>query len=114
MKKIISILALTTLISTASFSQTQMEMNQSASDDYAKADKKLNRVYGQLTKTFGGTNKAALIEVQKVWIKYRDSHCKFVCMDYEGGSMYRLMYCNCLTGLTENRTKELNALLEGY
>ncbi len=49
MKKIISILALTTLISTASFSQTQSEMNQSASSDYAKANKKLNLVYGQLT-----------------------------------------------------------------
>ena len=114
MKKIISILALTTLISTASFSQTQLEMNQSASSDYAKANKKLNLVYGQLTKKLGATEKAALIEVQKAWIKYRDSNCKFTCMGYEGGSIYSLMYSDCLTALTVMRTKELNDMLKDY
>ena len=62
----------------------------------------------------GATEKAALIEAQTAWIKYRDSHCKFDCMGYKGGSIYPLMYSDCLTALTEMRTKQLNATLKDY
>ncbi len=94
------------------FSQTQSEMNQSASVEYQKADKELNRVYGLLTKKIDATQKSALIEAEKAWLKYRDLHCKFECMDNEGGSMYPMLYSGCMTELTNKRTLELKTILD--
>ena len=112
MKKILISFALTICYSCISFTQTQTEMNVSAAAEYSKADKELNLLYSQLIKTLDPTQKAALIESEKAWLKYRDSHCKFASMGYQGGSMYAMIYNGCLTDLTEKRTIELQEVLE--
>ncbi len=112
MKKTTTTFAFLLLLITASFSQTQAEMNQTSSAEYQVADKQLNLVYNKLVKKTDAKSKAALLEAEKAWIKYRDLHCKYTCMQYEGGSIYPLMYNTCLTEITKQRTTELKDLLD--
>ena len=111
MKKIISLLLLMTIFSFSSYSQTQAELTVQANDQYKKADKELNRVYGLLVKKLDANEKQALAASEKAWIQFRDLECKFECMDEEGGSIHGMMYAACLTQLTEKHIEELKSLL---
>ena len=90
------------------FAQTQLEMNQTAQKKYEKADKELNKVYSVLIKSLDKTETQILIKAQKCWIKFRDSHCEFESLQYEGGSIQPLIYSTCLEELTKKRIAELN------
>jgi len=79
-----------------------------------KADKELNSVYNKLKNELGETDKKALIEAQKAWLKFRDLNCKFKSQeDSEGGIIANKMKLDCLTQSTIERTKELQNLLGG-
>ena len=81
---------------------------------YKKADKELNSVYNKLKSELGETDKKALIEAQKAWIKFRDLNCKFKSQeDSEGGIIANKMKVDCLTQSTIERIKELKSLLGG-
>ena len=95
-----------------SFGQTQLEMNQTADLKFKKADAELNLVYNKLIKILNKKEKQLLIKAEKDWIKFRDSHCDFEGSQYEGGSIYPLVYSNCLTELTCKRIAELKANIE--
>ena len=112
MKKIILTIATITAFASVSFAQTQAEMNNSASIQYAAADKELNIVYGQLMRKLDASQKAALIEVEKAWLKYRDLHCSFAVHDYQGGSIQPTLYAGCLTEMTNQRIVELKQILK--
>lgn len=90
-----------------SFSQTQMEMNATAYANYKKADAQLNKVYKQLMLTLDKNEKPLLIQAEKDWVKFRDSHCKFDASFYEGGSIQPLIYSTCLEELTKKRIVEI-------
>src|SRR5659263_578705 len=75
-----------------SFAQTQLEMNETAYANYKKADTKLNKVYKQLMSILDQNKKPLLIQAEKDWVKFRDSHCKFEASQYEGGSIQPLIY----------------------
>ena len=107
-KKNLIILIITFLsFSNSNFAQTQFEMNQTAQNSYEKSDKELNKVYSILIKSLDKTEKQKLITTQKLWIKFRDSHCEFESSQYEGGSIKPLIYSTCLEELTKKRTAEL-------
>lgn len=90
-----------------SFAQTQMEINQTANTNYKKADAELNKVYKQLMLILDKDEKPLLIQAEKDWVKFRDSHCKFEASQYEGGSIQPLIYSSCLEELTKKRIAEL-------
>ena len=92
--------------------QTQMEMEQTAYDDYKQADTELNKIYKQVVKKLNEKEQQLLIIAQKDWIKFRDSQCKFEVEQYNGGSIQPLMYFTCLKEQTNNRIVGLKAILE--
>jgi uncharacterized protein YecT (DUF1311 family) len=95
-----------------SFAQTQSEMNATANANYKKADTELNKVYKQLMAILDKNEKPLLIQAEKDWVKFRDSHCKFEASQYEGGSIRPLIYSNCLEALTQKRIAEIKASIK--
>jgi uncharacterized protein YecT (DUF1311 family) len=95
-----------------SFAQTQSEMNVAANVKYKKADAELNKVYKQLMAILDQNEKILLIQAEKDWIKYRDSHCKFDASQYEGGSIQPLIYFTCLEELTKKRIAEIKSSIK--
>jgi uncharacterized protein YecT (DUF1311 family) len=106
------ILLLLFLTSSGLTAQTQMEMNQTAREDFVAAEAKLNKVYQKVLKTLEGKEKELFIKAQKNWLLYRDSHCEFESEQYDGGSIQPLIQFNCLATKTRERTDELKAILE--
>jgi uncharacterized protein YecT (DUF1311 family) len=95
-----------------SFAQTQSEMNETAYANYKKADAQLNKVYKQLMAILTKNEKPLLIQAEKDWVKFRDSHCKFEASQYEGGSIQPLIYSTCLEELTKKRIVEIKASIK--
>ncbi|HHC74499.1 MAG TPA: DUF1311 domain-containing protein [Thiothrix sp.] len=98
---------------------TQMEMNQCAADDFAKADQALNDAYQALRKKYKDNKPylKQLKQAQRAWIKFRDAElaAMFACDDEMRmcwGSMYPLLHLYEKETLTENRTKQLKLYLE--
>jgi len=95
-----------------SFPQTQLEMNETANVKFKKADAELNKVYKQLMAILDKNEKQLLIQAEKDWMKFRDSHCKFDSSQYEGGSIQPLIYSTCLEELTRKRIAEIKASIK--
>ena len=95
-----------------SFAQTQLEMNETANIKYKKADAELNKVYKQLIAVLDRDEKPLLIQAEKDWVKFRDSHCKFDASQYDGGSIKPLIYSTCLEELTRKRIAEIKASIK--
>jgi uncharacterized protein YecT (DUF1311 family) len=93
------------------FGQTQMELNQQSSDDYQKADKRLNATYTALMAKISAAGKARLREAQISWLRFRDQECAFEAMGTEGGSIHPLIVNSCMARLTLARVKDLEQQL---
>jgi uncharacterized protein YecT (DUF1311 family) len=90
---------------------SQSAMNICADRDYRAADAKLNAAYAKLMAVTGDDGfKAKLRVAQRAWLSFRDSQCTYETADNEGGSIHPMVYAGCLTRLTKDRTKALNAL----
>ena len=111
-KKTLFLALLLSFIWSNSFAQTQSEMNATAYANYKKADAQLNKVYKQLMSILDKKEKPLLIQAEKDWVKFRDSHCKFVISQYEGGSIQPLIYSTCLEELTKKRIAEIKASIK--
>ncbi|MCP9229492.1 lysozyme inhibitor LprI family protein [Mesorhizobium sp. LMG 17147] len=88
---------------------SQQMMNICADADYKSADAKLNKAYQDL---IGGSDAKAsklLQTAQRAWIAFRDAECLYSAADSEGGSIYPMLISECLTRLTDDRTKQLTA-----
>ena len=83
----------------------QMELGECAAIESKKADAALNAVYRKLEKT------PELVAAQRLWIAYRDAECKYQSSRYEGGTIAPMIYSNCLTTLTTQRTEILESNL---
>ena len=102
----------------------QQDMNLCAAQDWEAADAALNEVYGGVVATMqqadadyapdGATEEARLRRAQKAWIAYRDAACDSAGFAMRGGSAEPLLVYGCLRALTEQRTADLQALVEGY
>ena len=94
--------------------QTQMEMNITAGKNFDKADKTMIAAYKKLMSKLDAKGKARLKKAQIAWIKFRDAEAEFRSSQSEGGSMHPMEESDCLTEITNQRTKELNAAYKDF
>ena len=94
--------------------QNQHNMNLCAQQEYAKADAELNKTWKQLLLLLDERQKATLREMEKAWIKLRDQHCELQSSVWEGGSMQPMIQFGCLREFTEQRTQQLQDLVETF
>jgi len=112
------LLALTPLLfTTMAFAvdcNDQATMNQCAAQQNAAADKELNALYQQITSRLKSNpdSKKQLVSAQRAWVAFRDAECKFSASGVEGGSVYPLIYSNCVTELTRARVATFKTYLK--
>ena len=87
--------------------QTMIDMKDEAGVKYKQADNEMNRIYKLAAATCDSAGKEKLKKAQLAWIKYRDLCCEAEASIYEGGSMSGLVYTNCMTDLTKERSGRL-------
>ncbi len=105
-------------IALTSFSQTQLKINQTATEQYSLADEELNSVYSQILTEY--KNDSIFIEKlkisQRLWIKFRDAELDMKFPEANKrlnyGSIYSMCSADYLTELTKQRTKKLKEWLE--
>ena len=92
----------------------QTTMNQCAAQQYKAADKELNALYQQITLRLKDSPdaKKLLIGAQRSWIAFRDAECKFSASGVAGGSVYPLIYSDCITELTKARVGAFRTYLK--
>ncbi len=92
----------------------QATMNQCAAQQHKTADKELNALYQQINERLKSNpdSKKLLIGAQRSWIAFRDAECKFSSAGVEGGSVYPLIYSNCVTELTKARVETFKNYLK--
>ncbi|EJM88493.1 MULTISPECIES: lysozyme inhibitor LprI family protein [unclassified Pseudomonas] len=92
----------------------QATMNQCAAQQNKAADKELNALYQQINARLKDSpeSKKQLIGAQRAWIGFRDAECRFSASGVEGGSVYPLIYSNCITDLTKARVEAFKTYLK--
>ena len=103
--------------------KTQLELNVCASQDYKAADAALNAAYKKAMASMkdtdsylpkGEKNAAdALLAAQRAWIDYRDKACEAETFQVKGGSMEPMIYAECMTRITRERSAALDELAQG-
>ena len=88
---------------------SQQMMNICAGEDYQAADARLNAAYQKLISSDDADGKRLLQAAQRAWIAFRDAECAYTTTDSEGGSIHPMEVSQCLTELTEQRTKQLTS-----
>ncbi len=84
----------------------QWEMNKCAGNKFEKADKAMNERYVKLMKQLDPEDQAKLRQAQRAWNAYMKKWCEF---ETNGlGSIRPMIFAGCLTGLTEDHTKNLD------
>lgn len=91
--------------------QTTLEMRHCASENYGKADNKLNKVYQELKPKLRASQQKKLVAAQVAWIQFRDKSCAFEATEAEGGTLEPIIKLNCLADVTEQRVKDLERYL---
>src|SRR5512143_1218874 len=91
--------------------QSQMELNAQAGDALRKSDQQLNAVYNKLRAKISDAGKKSLQTAQQSWLRFRDQECEFETMGTVGGSIHSMIVAICLTRLTDQRIKDLEAQL---
>ncbi|HEY2613639.1 MAG TPA: lysozyme inhibitor LprI family protein [Reyranella sp.] len=91
--------------------QSQMELNAQAGADLRKSDEQLNAVYNKLRAKISDAGKKNLQVAQQSWLRFRDQECEFETMGTVGGSIHSMIVAICLTRLTDQRVKDLEAQL---
>ncbi len=102
------------MLTASVLAQSQHEMNAQAAADFAKADKELNAVYKQLTARLQPLTKEKLITAQLLWIKLRDADAEARASEWEGGSMYPMIYESTRAQSTRQRVSELRGWLDEF
>ncbi len=100
-------------LTVSAFAQTQLDMNVDAIRAYKKVDKELNLVYKQVIGKMSEQEKTNLKTAQRKWIKMKESSRTKEAGEYEGGSMYPMIYHDCLAIKTKKRLTELKKMLIG-
>ncbi|MPZ32606.1 MAG: DUF1311 domain-containing protein [Rhodospirillales bacterium] len=91
--------------------QSQMELNAQAAVDLRKSGEQLNAVYNKLGAKISDAGKKSLQAAQQSWLRFRDQECEFETMGTVGGSIHSMIVAICLTRLTDQRIKDLEAQL---
>ncbi len=106
---------------------TQADMNQCAFNDHKAADAELNAQWKKSAAVMKLRDEnfeseydmrngyfETMLEAQRAWIAYRDSHCRSEGYFARGGSMEPLLVSSCMAQLTRLRTTQLSELVEMY
>ncbi len=83
-----------------------MSMHACMDAEIAIQDKRLNENYRDFIKDLTPERKKKLLEVQRLWIKYRDLKCEFL-YDPDGGTFAGILGHSCLLDMTAERADEL-------
>jgi len=75
--------------------------------EFQKADKQLNKVYGELRARLDSDAKEMLKKAQLAWLSYRDNDCEFQAAAAAGGQAQNPLFIDCQTKKTLHRTQEL-------
>ncbi|MDX8523306.1 lysozyme inhibitor LprI family protein [Mesorhizobium sp. MSK_1335] len=88
---------------------SQSMMNICANADHQAADAKLNAAYKDLVGRNDPASNKLLQTAQRAWIAFRDAECAYSTADSEGGSIHPMEVSQCLTELTNERTRQLTS-----
>ncbi|ESY70196.1 MULTISPECIES: lysozyme inhibitor LprI family protein [Mesorhizobium] len=88
---------------------SQQMMNICAGEDYQAADARLNAAYQDLISSDDADGKRLLQVAQRAWITFRDAECAHSTAASAGGSIHAMAVSQCLTRLTDDRTRQLAA-----
>ncbi len=89
---------------------TQTEISSCSINAFRKADDLLNQEFKKSLGLLGSVQKEKLRLAQRAWLNFRDMQCEFHVYDTKGGNMYDAVKNDCLRDLTEQRTKQLQAI----
>jgi uncharacterized protein YecT (DUF1311 family) len=103
--------AVTAIAINSAAAQSQLELNERAGGDLRKSDEQLNAVYDKLRAKISDAGKKSLQTAQQSWLRFRDQECEFETMGTVGGSIHSMIVALCLTRLTDQRIKDLDAQL---
>jgi uncharacterized protein YecT (DUF1311 family) len=103
--------AVTAIAISSAAAQSQLELNERAGGDLRKSDEQLNAVYDKLRAKISDAGKKSLQTAQQSWLRFRDQECEFETMGTVGGSIHSMIVALCLTRLTDQRIKDLDAQL---
>lgn len=94
--------------------QTQAAMNECAGLAYKKSDAELNKLYKEISERLLNNDEDVLkllVKAQRAWISYRDAECTFASSPSAQGSIYPVIYAQCLKNLTDARIEEFTTYL---
>ncbi|MEJ6388189.1 lysozyme inhibitor LprI family protein [Gymnodinialimonas ulvae] len=91
--------------------QPQSALTQCVSEAYQAWDGLLNEAYQRVIGIQDASGEERLRQAQRAWITYRDLACEMERARYDGGSIAPMIQLQCLTRLTERRTRDLEDLL---
>jgi uncharacterized protein YecT (DUF1311 family) len=96
--------------------QTQTDLNKSAGNDSANAERELNETYQGILKKYA--NDPAFIgrlrTAQRAWLKFRDAQLQMrFPPSNEAGSVAPMCYASYKAELTQARTRQLKVWLDG-
>jgi uncharacterized protein YecT (DUF1311 family) len=95
------------------FAQTQAEMTEQAVGDLKKADVKLNAAYAEARAALDEEGQKKLKVAQRAWIAFRDAQADLEAdTAARGGTMAPLIDAMTRKQLTEDRTSELDELIQ--
>ena len=82
-------------------------MKEAENTIYKSWDDMLNEIYNLLKTQLTEDEMKKLQEEEIEWINYRDETAKNESKEFEGGTIYPIMYTSSLTKTTKNRCYEL-------
>jgi len=95
---------------------TTMDINECASIEQAKVEKKLNSTYQRALKSLSGPGtdrahsakmKTSLVAAQRAWIKFREADCNAQYVKHAGGTIRTVVYIGCMQQHAAQRIKDL-------
>jgi uncharacterized protein YecT (DUF1311 family) len=94
--------------------KTQSAMNQMAFDEFNQAEAEMNKIYEQVLNGLRVRHKSKLEEAQNHWVEVREKQVDLLANQFEGGSIFPLIYYSEMKSLTNQRIDELKKIIEIY
>lgn len=83
------------------------QLVETAYEEFAAADTKMNAAYQQLLGVMDDDGKAALKEAQRKWLAWRDAQAQFDAHALKGGKLFQMEVNGSLAQTTKKRTAQL-------
>lgn len=88
---------------------TTVELERCLAGAAKAADGRLNATYQQVMGALGPADRSRLVQVERLWLQYRDAACGAERDLYEGGTASGPAYVGCLQAKTDAREQDLRA-----